>query len=72
MTSPRRRLLLRFLFLWKGPEARRDEKLVETLQPLLGAIDVEAMREANFAVDREDDKRSPAQAARALAERIGL
>jgi osmoprotectant transport system permease protein len=30
------------------------------------------MREANFAVDREEDKLTPDEAARLLAERLGL
>jgi osmoprotectant transport system permease protein len=55
-----------------SPAAARDKRLVEALRPLVGAIPVDAMREANFAVDREDDKRTPAEAARMLAERIGL
>ena len=52
-------------------EAAADEELLQALEPLVDAIDVTAMREANFSVDREDDKLSPAQAARRLAERIG-
>ncbi len=56
-----------------SPESAKDEALVAALQPLVGAISVEAMREANFAVDREDDaKLSPEDAATQLAERIGL
>ena len=54
-----------------SPEAQADPRLVAALEPLLGAIDVAAMREANFAVDREADKRSPAEAARELARAIG-
>ena len=54
-----------------GPEAQADPRLLAALEPLLGAIDVAAMREANFAVDREADKRSPAEAARELARAIG-
>lgn len=55
-----------------SPEAAQDEKLVETLRPLIGAIDVDSMREANFSVDREQDKKSPREAARMLAEKLGL
>lgn len=55
-----------------SPEAARDAKFVEALEPLIGAITVEDMREANFAVDREDDKLTPSEAARMLAERSGL
>ncbi len=55
-----------------SPEASRNERLRDALEPLLGAIDVAAMREANFAVDRTGNKLSPAQAAQVLAERAGL
>lgn len=53
-----------------APEAARDKRLVRALKPLIGAITVEDMREANFAVDRLEDKRSPTQAARELAKKI--
>ena len=55
-----------------SPEASRDVALVAALQPLIDAIDVEAMREANYAVDREEEKLSFDEAARLLAERAGL
>ncbi len=55
-----------------APETAQDARLVAALQPLLGAIDVEAMRQANLMVDREDDKRSPREAAQWLAREIGL
>ena len=55
-----------------APEASRDERLLETLHPLVGAIDVAAMREANFAVDRLENKQTPREAARELAEAIGF
>lgn len=55
-----------------SPEAAQDAKLVAALEPLVGAISVEAMREANLSVDRLEDKKSPAEAAGALADRIGL
>ena len=54
-----------------SPDAATDKRLVEALRPLLGTIPVAAMREANYAVDGEE-KATPAQAARALAERVGL
>jgi osmoprotectant transport system permease protein len=47
--------------------------VVAALQPLIGAITVEAMREANFAVDREDaGKLTPKAAAEGLAKQAGL
>lgn len=53
-----------------GPEVARDERLTAALQPLIGAIDVEAMREANYAVDRSEDKKSPREAAAMLLDEI--
>lgn len=47
-----------------------DAKLINAIKPLVGAITVENMREANYKVDREADKRSPRQAARWLDEQI--
>jgi osmoprotectant transport system permease protein len=47
-----------------------DPLLREALAPLLGAISVERMQEANYRVDRDEDKQTPAAAARWLAEAI--
>ena len=59
--------------LMLSPRIANDEGIARALQPLIGAISVEAMREANFAVDREGEgKLTPRDAAAALAERIGL
>lgn len=56
-----------------SPRVAVDEDLVAALKPLVGAIGVDVMREANFAVDREDDaKLTPQEAADELAEKIGL
>lgn len=55
-----------------SPEAGKNEVLVSALQPLVGAIDVGAMRAANYSVDREEDKLSFDEAARLLAQRAGL
>jgi osmoprotectant transport system permease protein len=52
-----------------SPEAAKDANLVAALQPLLGAIDVAAMQEANFSVDRTQNKLSPDDAARLLRRR---
>lgn len=54
-----------------SPETGADALLVEALDPLIGAIDVEAMREANLSVDREENKLNFDEAARRLAERVG-
>ncbi|MEP3422346.1 MAG: ABC transporter permease/substrate-binding protein [Erythrobacter sp.] len=56
-----------------SPRVANDEGVARALQPLIGAISVEAMREANFAVDREGEgKLSPKEAARQLAKTIGI
>ncbi len=55
-----------------SPRRADDENLVAALEPLVGAIDVNAMRDANFAVDRSENKLSPKKAAEQLAEVIGL
>ena len=44
----------------------------ETLSPEQSDAFFRAMREANFMVDRDADKKSPEEAARWLADRIGL
>ncbi len=54
-----------------GPAAARDARLIAALRPLIGAIQVDVMRKANFMVDRERDKASPDAAASWLATAIG-
>jgi osmoprotectant transport system permease protein len=50
------------------PAARaRDELLMAALRPLVDAIDIDHMRQANLQVDRSDNKQSPAAAAAWLA-----
>lgn len=59
--------------LMLSPRIADDAGVAKALEPLLGAISVEAMREANLAVDREDEKKlTPKQAAAALAKASGL
>lgn len=55
-----------------APSRRGDARFRAALAPLLGRIPVAAMREANYLVDRDADKRSPEQAAAWLAQRIGV
>jgi osmoprotectant transport system permease protein len=50
-----------------SPKRAGDARLLAALRPLVGSISVEAMRAANFSVDRDRDKATPAQAASALA-----
>ena len=49
-----------------SPKAGQDTALVAALRPLIGAIPVEVMREANYRVDRDADKQSPDATARWL------
>ena len=55
-----------------APETGNDAAIRAAIEPLIGAIDVEAMREANLSVDRDENKLSFGEAARRLAERAGL
>jgi osmoprotectant transport system permease protein len=55
-----------------APGRADDAQMIEALRPLVGAISVEAMRQANYMVDRSDDKRTPEQAARWLQEELGF
>ena len=56
-----------------SPKKAHDARLLSTLRPLLGAVSVEAMRKANYAVDRTDgEKKTPAASAAALAAEIGV
>ncbi len=56
-----------------APRLAKDPRLVALLKPLIGRIPVEAMREANYMVDRGDaQKASPDAAARWLAKKVGL
>jgi osmoprotectant transport system permease protein len=59
--------------LMLSPRVAGDDRLKAALEQLIGAIDVEAMRRANYMVDRKDEEKvSPAEAARWLAREIGL
>lgn len=53
-----------------SPKRAGDKRLIEALRPLVGAIPVEKMRKANYAVDRDKAKQSPAQAAAELAKTL--
>ncbi|CAN5247288.1 glycine betaine ABC transporter substrate-binding protein [soil metagenome] len=55
-----------------SPARAADAKLRRALTPLVGRIDVTAMRRANLAVDRDEHKISPVQAAADLARSLGL
>ena len=53
-----------------APDRASDDRFVAALNPLIGAITVELMREANYMVDRRDDKKTPRQAACWLNEKL--
>ncbi len=73
LEDPREALPSYDAMLMLSPRIASEEGVTSALQPLIGAISVEAMREANFAVDREGEgKLSPRDAARELAGKIGL
>jgi osmoprotectant transport system permease protein len=53
-----------------APKDVRDLALHRALEPLVGKIGVEAMRQANLMVDRDTDKRTPAEAAAFLESKL--
>jgi osmoprotectant transport system permease protein len=53
-----------------SPRRAGDARLIDALKPLVGAIPVEAMRAANYSVDRDNRKVGPAEAARALEKAL--
>lgn len=53
-----------------SPQAADRERVVTALQPLIRAIRVEEMREANYMVDREENKQTVGQAAQWLRSRL--
>ncbi|MDB5678619.1 ABC transporter permease/substrate-binding protein [Sphingomonas bacterium] len=53
-----------------APRLARDRRFVAALKPLIGKVPVEAMREANYMVDRDTGKVSPDVAARWLERLI--
>ena len=55
-----------------APDRVNDARLLAALRPLIGAIPVEAMRDANYSVDRDADKLRPVEAGRALSQALGL
>lgn len=72
LTDPRGALPPYDAVILVSPKRAGDQRLLAALRPLIGAIPVEAMREANYSVDRDQDKATPAQAAGALAAKLGL
>jgi osmoprotectant transport system permease protein len=55
-----------------SPAHAHDGKLLAALKPLIGSIDLATMQRANLSVDRDTDKLSPEQAARALEANVAI
>jgi osmoprotectant transport system permease protein len=55
-----------------SPQRRNDETLRAALAPLIGAIPVERMRQANYMLDRDTDKATVHEAAQFLQAEAGL
>ena len=53
-----------------SPAHARDAAFLSALKPLIGAIDLKTMQQANLMVDRAEDKQTPQQAAHWLEGRI--
>ncbi|WP_310541977.1 glycine betaine ABC transporter substrate-binding protein [Phenylobacterium sp.] len=51
-----------------SPQRAGDQRLLGALKPLVGSIPVSAMQAANYSVDRDTAKASPAEAARGLSK----
>ena len=56
--------------LMVAPDHANDARMIGALRPLIGSIPVEVMREANYMVDRDEEKAIPDEAARWLEKRI--
>ena len=54
-----------------SPKRAKDAKFIAALKPLIGAIDVELIREASLFADQAENKQTPEGAARWLNEKIG-
>lgn len=72
LEDPRNAILPYDAVVLLSPARAEDPVIREALQPLIGAIPVDLMREANQMVDRDEGKYTPAQAARWLAEAAGF
>jgi len=72
LTDPRHAIPPYDAVILISPKKAADPALRAALAPMVRKIPVEAMREANFSVDRDQGKQTPAQAAKALAEKLNL
>jgi osmoprotectant transport system permease protein len=67
LADPRRAIPPYDAVILVSPRRARDADFIAALQPLVGSIPVERMRQANYMVDRETGKATPDAAARWLA-----
>ncbi|MBW6524200.1 ABC transporter permease/substrate-binding protein [Sphingomonas sp. RHCKR47] len=72
LTDPRRAIPGYDAILLVAPKRTKDQRFLAALRPLVGRINVAAMREANYMVDRDANKATPEAAARWLAAKVGL
>jgi osmoprotectant transport system permease protein len=70
LADPRRAFPPYDAVLLLGPSVASDERVSRALAPMIGGVTVASMREANWLVDREKDKKSPLEAAHWLDERL--
>ena len=68
--DPRRALPNYDAVILLSPHAGGDAKLAATLRPLVGAIPLERIRQANLMVDRDIEKRTPRDAAEWLSRNL--
>jgi osmoprotectant transport system permease protein len=70
LTDPKGALPPYDAILLVSPAHANDRAFLDALKPLIGAIDLKTMQQANFMVDRTEDKKSPLEAARWLQQRL--
>ncbi|HEU4970252.1 ABC transporter permease/substrate-binding protein [Sphingomonas sp.] len=70
LADPRHAIPSYDALLLVSPKRAKDPRFIAALKPLVGRISVEAMRAANYSVDRDHDKRTPDQAAVWLDARL--
>lgn len=63
LEDPRRALPNYDAVLLLSPRAAADPDLARALEPMIGSVPIDRMRRANLMVDRDADKRTPAEAA---------
>jgi osmoprotectant transport system permease protein len=66
LSDPKRALPSYDAVILLSSRAAKDARIVAALAPLIGRIPVARMRQANLMVDRDTDKKTPAEAARWL------